>query len=124
MANAGVALETETLGDPLADLGYAMNAWAQPDDPWVDDSTAPSLARGFPTRQYMIDRYQEKTGRDLSLLPFYVAFNRFKTACIIHGVYARYLLGKKSTEGVDVDSLKERMIAAIDLAELEAGDLG
>ena len=118
---AVVDWEIATLGDPLADLGYAMNAWAQPDDPWVDDSQAPSLAAGFPTRQYMIDRYAAKTGRDLSQLPFYIAFNRFKTACIIHGVYARYRRGQKAIAAEDLEAMHKRLLRLIDAAE-DAGN--
>lgn len=114
---AVVDWEIATLGDPLADLGYAMNAWAQPGDPWIDDSTAPSLAAGFPTRQYMIDRYATKTGRDLSELPFYIAFNRFKTACIIHGVYARYRRGQKAIAVEDLEAMRKRLYRLIDAAE-------
>ena len=54
-------------------------------------------------------RYADKTGRDLSQLHFYTGFNWWKSACIVHGVYARYCEGKKSTEGVDMDSLRERI---------------
>ena len=36
---------------------------------------------------------------------------------IIHGVYARYLAGKKSTEGVDLESLRIRVERSIDAAE-------
>ena len=61
------------------------------------------------------------TGCDLSNLGYYRAFNYFKTACILHGVYARYMLGKKSTEGIDLEALRERMIGAIDLADAQSG---
>ncbi|MFN9357851.1 MAG: phosphotransferase family protein, partial [Alphaproteobacteria bacterium] len=62
---------------------------------------------GFARRPYLADRYAARTGRDLSKLDFYVGFNRWKTAAIIHGVYARYMEGKKSTEGVDLEGLRQ-----------------
>jgi aminoglycoside phosphotransferase (APT) family kinase protein len=62
---------------------------------------------GFPPRTELARRYAERTGRDLSKLDFYVGFNRWKTAAIIHGVYARYMEGKKSTEGVDLEGLRQ-----------------
>jgi aminoglycoside phosphotransferase (APT) family kinase protein len=52
-----------------------------------------------------VERYAERTGRDLSKLDYYLAFNRWKTAAINHGVYARYMAGQKSTEGIDLDGL-------------------
>ncbi len=113
---AVVDWEIATLGDPMADLGYSLNAWAQPDDPFVDDSTAPSLADGFPSRGYLRDRYQAATDRDLSELPFYVAFNRFKTACIIHGVYARYRRGQKSIDPEELAQMRRRLERLVDAA--------
>ena len=53
--------------------------------------------------------YFPDPGADLSQLSYYRAFNSFKTACILHGVYARYRAGQKSTEGVDVDMLFARI---------------
>ena len=54
---------------------------------------------------------------DLSNLAYYRAFNSWKTACIVHGVYARYQAGQKSTEGVDLEALRSRVFLAIDAAE-------
>ena len=61
--------------------------------------------------------------RRLSLMPYYRAFNWFKTACIVHGVYARYRAGKKSTEGVDMDLLHTRIGIALDNADTMAADI-
>ena len=65
----------------------------------------------------MIDRYAEKTGRDLSELPFYIAFNRFKTACIIHGVYARYRRGQKAIDPADLEAMRLRLSRLIEAAD-------
>ena len=43
------------------------------------------------------------------MLDFYIGFNHWKGAAILHGVYARYLEGKKSSEGVDLDKLRTRI---------------
>ncbi len=82
-----------TLGDPLADLGLLMVYWTGPDDEgsaWTGSSTS---APGFLNRQDLADRYAQVTGRDLSQLDFYVAFAYWKLACILEGVYSRYLGG-------------------------------
>ncbi len=113
--------EIATLGDPLADFAYALNGWSDPDDEIRVSHEAATTAPGFPRRQALADHYAELTGRDMSNLGFYRTFNYFKTACILHGVYARYMLGQKSSEGIDLESLKERMIGSIDLAEAQAG---
>ncbi len=113
--------EIATLGDPLADFAYALNGWSDPDDEIRVSHEGATTAPGFPRRQALADHYAEVTGRDMSNLDFYRTFNYFKTACILHGVYARYMLGQKSTEGVDLEGLRERMIGSIDLAEAQAG---
>jgi aminoglycoside phosphotransferase (APT) family kinase protein len=110
--------EIATLGDPLADFAYALNAWAEPGDPGAGD--APTALPGFASRADLIRAYQEHTGADLSDLDYYRSYNSLKTACIIHGVYARYKRGQKSTEGVDLDGLFVRIERAVDLAEAQA----
>jgi aminoglycoside phosphotransferase (APT) family kinase protein len=104
---AVVDWEISTLGDPLADLAYALNPWPDPSDPTPPLPDAALSPPGFPPRKELARRYAERTGRDLSKLDFYVGFNRWKTAAIIHGVYARYMEGKKSTEGVDLEGLRQ-----------------
>ena len=120
---AVVDWEIATLGDPLADLGYSLNAWAQPDDPFLDNDEATSLAPGFPTRDHLRDRYAAKTGRDLSDLPYYLAFNRFKTACIVHGVYARYKRGQKEIDADELTEMHERVERLIDAADDAGRDI-
>ena len=111
---AVVDWEISTLGDPLADLGYALNTWAEPDEGRNNAATA---VPGFPTRAALADRYQERSGRDLSKLNYYIGFNWWKTACIIHGVYARYRAGKKSTEDVDMNEFRSRIDEALSASE-------
>lgn len=78
--------EISTLGEPLADIGYVVAAWSG------EAGTLQSLD-GFPTRDEAIARYAAASGVDTSELPYYIAFNHWKTACIIEGVYARYQAG-------------------------------
>lgn len=114
---AVVDWEISTLGDPLADLAYALNFWPDPTDaepPLPEAATAPP---GFPSRTELAARYGEQTGRDLSNLDYYIGFNRWKSSAIVHGVYARYMEGKKSTEGIDLDEMRERIGRTLGLAE-------
>jgi aminoglycoside phosphotransferase (APT) family kinase protein len=67
--------------------------WTGPDDDasaWTGSATT---ATGFWNRQQLADRYAEVSGRDISQLDFYVAFAYWKLACILEGVYSRYLGG-------------------------------
>ncbi len=115
--------EIATLGDPRADFAYALNAWPEPAAAVAARGDAPTALAGFATRDDLVAMYAELTGADLSQLPYYRSFNWLKTACIIHGVYARYRRGQKSTDGVDMPALYERIGASIDLAERFGADI-
>lgn len=85
-----------TLGDPLADVGYVMNHWSEPgggDRGGAGDAMAPTAAGGFPTRAEFLQRYTELTGRDVSAIDYYRAFQYWRLAAIVEGVLARYLKG-------------------------------
>ncbi|MFV0307756.1 MAG: phosphotransferase family protein [Desertimonas sp.] len=120
---AVVDWEISTLGDPLADLAYCINAWAEPDDPGLVGDPPTSLA-GFSTRAELIDRYAERTGADLDRLDYYRCFNSWKTVCIIQGVYARYLNGQKSADGFDIEDFPRRIDATLAAAVAAADRLG
>jgi len=118
---AVVDWEISTLGDPLADLAYALIAWPDPSEPGATGSQAATSAPGFPTRPELASRYAERTGRDLSRLGYYIAFSRWKSAAIIHGVYARYMESKKSTEGIDLAGLRRQIDERLSSAEAAMG---
>ena len=59
----------------------------------------------------------------MSQLPYYVAFNRFKTACILHGVYARYRNGQKEISAEDLEELRQRVENSITRAEMALAEL-
>lgn len=121
---AVVDWEISTLGDPLADLAYALNPWPDPTDRVAHLPTAATAPAGFPTRSELAHRYAARTGRNLSHLDYYVAFNRWKTAAIIHGVYARYMEGKKSHQGVDLEALRRQIDASLSASEAALTRLG
>ena len=89
-----------TLGDPLADLGQLLVYWPQPGE-FSALGHSPTLAPGFPTRAEMTARYEKATGRDLLHLEFYLAFAYWKLACILEGVYTRYVAGAMGDDGFD-----------------------
>ena len=88
-----------TLGDPLADLGLLMVYWTGPKDDAMVAAYQATKTNGFLNRDDLVRRYATVSGRDVSHLDFYIAFALWKYACIIEGVYARYLggaLGERS----------------------------
>lgn len=82
-----------TLGDPMADLGLLQVYWTGPGDPASAWGGSATTAAGFLDRAELSDRYATVSGRDISQLPFYVSFAYWKLACILQGVYYRYLGG-------------------------------
>ncbi|WP_420626450.1 phosphotransferase family protein [Candidatus Poriferisodalis sp.] len=112
--------EISTLGDPLADLAYALNSWTEPSDDILEGSDPPTLVDGFVGRADLIERYQERTGAHLSQLAYYVSFNHWKSACIIHGVYARYMRGQKPADDVDLDLYRARIERGIEMSAAAA----
>jgi aminoglycoside phosphotransferase (APT) family kinase protein len=82
-----------TLGDALADVGMLCVYWTGPDDSTTAWTGGATTAPGFPNRGELLERYAAVSGRDLSTIDFYVSFAYWKLACILEGVYARYLAG-------------------------------
>ncbi|MDE0067380.1 MAG: phosphotransferase family protein [Acidimicrobiaceae bacterium] len=93
-----------TLGDVLADVaGMAM--W------WGDDPRAtgrlrdvPTKAVGFGSRAEMLERYGQNSDRDVSDLPWYVAFQFWRLAAISEGVRVRYAAGAMGDQDGSADS--------------------
>ena len=90
-----------TLGDPLADVGYLLNTWAEPGDPSSD--TAPTGIGGFPTRQELCEIYEARTGRSLAEINYYRAFSHWRLAAISQGVYKRYSVGAMGHQEFDLE---------------------
>jgi aminoglycoside phosphotransferase (APT) family kinase protein len=84
-----------TIGDPLTDLGSALAYWVDANDPpeILETRWGPTTAAGSLTRAELVQRYAQKTGRDISEMPFYLVFARFKIAVIVQQIYYRYQQG-------------------------------
>jgi aminoglycoside phosphotransferase (APT) family kinase protein len=91
--------ELATSGDPLADLGWLAATWQDPGEPLPPATPGPSAVPGFPARAELVERYARLSGRDTSNLPYWVAFARWRSACINVGVRARYLAGHMGDDG-------------------------
>ena len=88
--------ELSTIGDPLADVGYLTVTWVEPGDP--EDTMFSSLSAvtrrdGFPSRDELIARYEERTGRSVSDLRWYQTLALWKAAVFMEGNYKRSLAG-------------------------------
>ncbi|WFR74421.1 phosphotransferase family protein [Prescottella defluvii] len=97
--------ELTTVGDPLADLGQLLAYWALPDDEVCALENPPTRVPGFPSRDDLVEQYlaavRPGTVPDID---FYVAYNWWKIACIVEGVYTRTLRGAMGASDRSPDS--------------------
>jgi len=114
-----------TLGDPLADVGLLQVYWTGPDDERSAWAGLGTTAAGFPNRADLLDRYAKVSGRDIAAIEFYVAFAFWKLACILEGVYARYIGGALGDIDRDhVAGFRVQVERASELAERSLERLG
>ena len=111
------------LGDPLADVGFLMNNWAEPGE--ENSPTArgaaqsPTVVGGFPTRAQLLRRYEELTGASTASVDYFRAFQYWRLAAIVEGVMARYIqnvMGKQADVGAfkaQIDGLAASAQAAV-----------
>lgn len=91
---AVVDWEMSTLGDPLADLGWILYFWRDPDDGTFGlASSTVTHEEGFYRRRDILQKYAEKTGRDVGEILWYVALGGWKIAIIMEGSYRRFRSG-------------------------------
>lgn len=88
--------EMATVGDPLMDLGTSLGYWveAHDSDELKQLALGPTALPGCLTRRQLVDRYVERSGRDVPQLLFYYSFGLFKLAVILQQIYARYVRGQ------------------------------
>lgn len=88
--------EMSTVGDPLADLGWMLSFWREPgdeEDPVLSERTEVTRLPGFSTREELVERYRERTGRSMSDVVWYTVLAVWKLAILLEGSYARHLAG-------------------------------
>jgi aminoglycoside phosphotransferase (APT) family kinase protein len=88
--------EMATIGDPLADIGYMCATWSEADDPDVGrfELGRVTRAEGFPTRAELIARYEERSGREVTNLPWYTTLALWKSVVFMEGNYRRAVEGR------------------------------
>lgn len=106
-----------TLGDPLTDLGTLLASWNEPGESNAFISAMPSQTPGFMTRAEAVARYAERSGRDVTTMPYYYAFGLFKMAVVVQQLYYRWAKGQTKDErmatGESVASGMIRLAASI-----------
>ena len=83
--------EMATIGDPLLDLGWVLIAWG-PEAADMQHAKF-SFAEGMPTREEMLDHYEQCGGRSTAAIDYYVVLARFKLGIVLEQSYSRLLQG-------------------------------
>jgi aminoglycoside phosphotransferase (APT) family kinase protein len=90
--------ELATLGHPLADFSYHLMMYRMPPTGVTGLVGADLLALNIPSEADYVAAYCRRTGRaGIPKLDFYVAFNMFRFAAIIHGIKGRMLRGSAAS---------------------------
>jgi aminoglycoside phosphotransferase (APT) family kinase protein len=111
--------EMATTGDPLADVGYMASHWRQADDPPSRFNLQVVTERpGFPTRRELVARYEERSGRSVQSLDWYVTLAIWKSIVFMEGNYKRAITGTTDdpylkTFGDGVIELSQRALEVI-----------
>jgi aminoglycoside phosphotransferase (APT) family kinase protein len=99
--------EMTTLGDPLSDLGLTLCYWV-----WASVSEQSGASRNDPhpatpvittkpgwyTRDEFVQRYAQRTGRDVTQVGYYEVLGIFKLAVILQQIYFRFHRGQTRDE--------------------------
>lgn len=114
-----------TIGDPLTDLGSALAYWVDADDPpeLLETRWGPTTYPGSLTRAQLVERYAQKTGREVSNMDFYLTFARFKIAVIVQQIYFRYSQGLTHDERFASMPLLIRILLRAALRTAETGEI-
>ena len=84
--------EMTTVGDPLADLGLTLCYWT------LGSSSGRNDSPGWYSREQLLARYADKTGRDVSGIAYYEVLGVFKLAVILQQIYYRFVKGQTRDE--------------------------
>jgi aminoglycoside phosphotransferase (APT) family kinase protein len=101
--------ELSTLGHPLADFSYHLMMYRMPPETTTGLVGRDLEALGIPSEAEYVAAYCERTGRSgIDNLDFYLAYNLFRLAAIVHGIRGRVVRGtatsahaRKMAEGVE-----------------------
>ena len=101
----------------LAEIGEDRARYPEPAVLLAEAGLAPVTRASGRSRSV---RFRYAANTRLREASMWWAYNSLKTACIVHGVYARYKRGQKSTEGVDLDGLFARVKLSIERSQAQA----
>lgn len=91
--------EMGAVGDPRADVGYLLATYTEPGGARNPLGTSPATALpGFPSRAELVERYAERSGRDVEPLAWFEALALWKTSVFCEAIYGRFVRGELAAE--------------------------
>jgi aminoglycoside phosphotransferase (APT) family kinase protein len=87
--------EMATIGDPLADVGYLCQLWTDRNDPpgGMFELSGVTREEGFPSREELLARYEERSGRSMTDIRWYRTLALWKSIVFMEGNYKRAVSG-------------------------------
>jgi aminoglycoside phosphotransferase (APT) family kinase protein len=81
--------EMGTVGDPKLDLGWVVQGW--PDNTDAPEAGALSYVdhTGMPSREQVLERYAEVSGRQVDDIDYYVVLAKWKLAVVLEQGFQR-----------------------------------
>jgi aminoglycoside phosphotransferase (APT) family kinase protein len=91
--------EMGAIGDPRADVGYLLATYSEPDGETSALGSTPVTAEpGFPSRAQLVERYVDRSGREIEPLAWFEALALWKAAVFCEAIYGRYVRGELGAE--------------------------
>jgi aminoglycoside phosphotransferase (APT) family kinase protein len=115
--------ELSTLGHPLSDFAYQVMAWRLTPQQFRGIAGCDLAALGIPSEQEYVAAYCRRTGRSgIPDFEFYLIFNMFRIAAILHGVLARARHGNAASDDAVATGSRARLIADVAWAMAQRPD--
>jgi aminoglycoside phosphotransferase (APT) family kinase protein len=91
--------EMGAIGDPRADVGYLLATYTEPNGRVSALGSSPVTGEpGFPTRAQLVERYSDRSGRDVQPLAWFEALALWKAAVFCEAIYGRFIRGELGRE--------------------------
>ncbi len=108
--------ELSTLGHPLSDFAYQVMAWRLSPQEFRGLKGADLASLGIPSEAEYVAAYCQRTGRaGIPHFEFYLIFNMFRIAAILHGVLSRAQQGNAASADAIAMGKRARPVADVAL---------
>lgn len=111
--------ELSTLGSPLSDFAYHLMMYRLPHALVSGLAGVDLKGLNIPSEAEYTQAYARRTGREVGDLSFYLAFNLFRLAAIVHGIRGRVAKGTAASAKASDMAKRFEALAALGWAEAQ-----